>query len=249
MLKAVIIEDTMLQMEMLRDIVSDFPFVKITACAASASEGVTLITETKPDFIFLDVDLPDKTGFEMLHELKDHSFDVIFTTAHEKYALVAHQYDSISFLIKPVTRESLEEALDRLQRKRKNQYAAEQMHEVLNKLMSNYNGPRKIAVPTIKAINYVDVDDLLRLEADGNYTTIYFVKGQSMVASKQIGEFERQLEPGRFFRVHDKHLINLQLVKSFIKGDSGTVVMNDGSTIPVSRRRKDDFLKSLDIFS
>jgi len=247
MIKAVIIEDDPFQMRLLSDLLAEsFPQINIAGKAGLSSEGVLLIREQLPELVLLDIDLPDKSGFEMLQELQDMQFDVIFVTAHEKYALKAHQFDTMGYLIKPINREKLEVALKKITDKRTRNNFGEQFHNLLHSVRNSYDLPQKIAVPSVKEIFYIPVKNIMRMEADGNYTTLYQMTGSPIIASRQIGEFESRLNGQGFCRVHDKHLINLRHVKSFIKGEAGTAVMEDDTHIPVSRRKKDDFLKSLD---
>jgi two-component system LytT family response regulator len=246
MLKTVVIEDDPLQMEMMCDLLeSSFPSIKVISKAYNAAEGIRQVMEGKPELVFLDIDLPDKSGFEILKELPDHFFDFIFVTAHEKFAIVAYQYDAISFLVKPLRKEALKLALEKLKQKRKNQYSVLQVQGLIENLKNLYDNPHKIAVNGLKEINFIKVMDIVRMEADGNYTTFFLTDGSKMVASTQIGEYEKQLPENKFFRIHDKHMINLRYVKSMTRGDTGTVIMEDNSQLPVSRRRKEEFLKIL----
>ena len=247
MTRAVIIEDDPLQMLIISDLISDsFPQIEIVGKGGLSSEGVMMIRSLKPDLVFLDLDLPDKTGFEMLNELQEIHFDVIFVTAHEKYALEAHQYDSLGYLIKPVTKQKLTASLKRIKEQGIQKDLGTQFQHLLQSVRNSVELPQKIAVPTLKEIHYIHIQDIIRFEADGNYTTLFQMNGQTITASRQIGEYETKLVGQGFFRVHDKHLINLRLVKSFIKGESGNAVMEDNSHIPVSRRKKEEFLRSLE---
>lgn len=246
MLKTVIIEDDPFQMEIISDLLSgSFPSVKIISKAFNAKDGIEQISKGRPDLVFLDIDLPDRSGFEVLQELRGHFFDIIFVTAHEKFALNAYQYDAISFLIKPVKKEDISNALNKLNQKRRDQYSVQQVQGMIRELKDLYDNNQKIAVPTVKEINFIRVNEILRMEADGNYTTIYLSNGSPMLASIQLGEYEKQLSPDKFFRIHDKHLVNLRFVKTLTKGESSTVIMEDNSQLPLSRRRKEDFMKAV----
>lgn len=249
MYRAVIIEDDAMCMEALCDLLeASFPDIHLEASCTTAEEGILLVRKHKPDLVLLDINLPLKSGFEMLEELKDMSFSTIFTTSFEKHALKAHDYDSVCFIAKPVTRNALSKSLEKIKRQKKNLQPAQTIENLISDLKKIQN-PKKIAVPEQKVINYINVDDITRMEADGNYTRILLSKGKSLMASRQIGDYEKLLLEQGFFRIHDKHLINLHCVKSFLKGDLGLAVMNDGSVLPVARRRKEEFLKSLDSLS
>ena len=247
MIRTVIIEDDSFQMSILCDLVKEsFPQLTVVGTGALSSEGVSIIRKEKPELVLLDIDLPDQTGFEMLQELSDMHFDVIFVTAHEKYALKAHQFDSMGYLIKPITKTKLDVALKKFSGKSAHPNMGTQFQNLLFSMRNAYDLPQKISVPSLKEIHYVPVKNIMRMEADGNYTTLYLVADQPVLASRQIGDFEERLSGQGFCRVHDKHLINLRYIKSFIKGESGIAVMEDNTQIPVSRRRKEGFLRAID---
>jgi two-component system, LytTR family, response regulator len=246
-INSVIIEDDSFQMQILTDLLTlNFPQINIIGRCGSANEGIETIKERKPDLIILDIDLPDKSGFEMLDELREFNFELLFITSHEKYALEAYKHNPAGYLVKPIDKLKLGEVINtvsgKLQQKRfGNEFAA-----MLKYFKQTHNLPLKIAIPSIKEISYVNIDNILRLEADGNYTTIFQLKGDPIFSSRKLGRFEIRLADHQFFRIHDKYMVNLRHVKSFIKGESGIAVMEDGTQLPVSRRRKDAFLKLLD---
>ncbi|HEX5001594.1 MAG TPA: LytTR family DNA-binding domain-containing protein [Bacteroidia bacterium] len=246
MLTTVIIEDDPFQLELLCDFLkAHFPEIHIQGKAGLSSEGVKLIRRLQPELVLLDIDLPDKTGFEMLDELHDQVFDVIFITSHKDYALTAHQYNSSGYLVKPVTKPALEQALKKLTDKQVRQNFGNQFARYINTLKNSGEQQQKLAVPSQKAIHYLEISDLLRLEADGNYSMIYEVNGGTILSSRQIGEYELVLSDRGFFRIHDKHLINLRCVRSLKKGESCILLLSDGSQLPVSRRRKDALLAKM----
>ncbi len=246
-MKAVIIEDDPFHLEILRDILTDeLPQITIIGQSNLCSEGIHLIRTVKPELVFLDIDLPDKSGFEMLEELSNESFDVIFVTAHEKYALKAHQFDSVGYLIKPIDKIELKKAVDKLTSRPHSRMQGNDFTSLLQSFRNTFEIPRKIAIQSIKEIQYVNIAEIIRLEADGNYSMLYMKDGLKILSSRQIGEFESRLRLFGFFRLHDKHLVNLKYVSSFLKGEGGTAILEDNTQLPVARRRKEEFLKLLD---
>ena len=250
MYTAVIIEDDLFHVSILSDLLaSDYPEINLLGVGCNSSEGVSLVKNRKPDIIFLDIDLPGKTGFEMLSYLEPGNHDIIFVTSHEKYAYEAHTYESVGFILKPVTRYQLDQALLKLNTKRSRLGERVSPNNLLNLVRHSIEVPDKIAIPSAKDINYVKISDIIRIEADGNYSTLHLAGKATILSSKQIGEYEDKLVSRSFLRIHDKHLVNLRFVKSFQKGDSGTAVLEDNTILPVARRRKDEFIRKMgDLF-
>ncbi len=246
-MKAVIIEDDPFHLEVLTDLIEkEFPQITIVGSGRLSEEGVRLVRSLKPDLVFLDIDLPDKSGFEMLEELPDESFDIVFVTSHEKYALQAHQFDSIGYLIKPINRDELVQVINKFTGKAHKRLQGNDFSSLLHSFRNTFEIPRKIAIQSMKDIQYVNISDIVRFEADGNYSDLFLNDGTKMISSRQIGEFEARLKRLGFFRVHDKHLVNMRYVRSFMKGDSGMAILEDQTQLPIARRRKDEFLRLLD---
>jgi two-component system LytT family response regulator len=250
-MNAVIIEDDPFHLEILRDLLKEeFPQISVIGQGGLWSEGVRLVRSLHPDLVFLDIDLPDKSGFEVLEELSDQQFDVVFVTAHEKYAVQAHQFDSVGYLIKPIHRDDLRQVIKKLTTKVHKRIQGNDFTSLLQTFRNTFEIPRKIAVQSLKDIQYVNISEIIRLEADGNYSKIYMNTGPYLLSSRQIGEYEVRLRPMGFFRIHDKHMVNMRYVRSFQKGEGGTAVLEDQTQLPVARRRKEEFLRLLDeIFS
>jgi two-component system, LytTR family, response regulator len=242
MLKTIIVEDDPLSMEMLCDLIEDFfPQLQIVERCNLSASAIRQIRQLQPDLVLLDIDLPDQTGLKMLEDLDTYDFDVIFITAHEKYALDAHQFESSGYLVKPVSKTLLENALKRVKSKKQKIHFGEQLRQ-FQKQLRLPDLPQKIAVASQKETQFIDIKDIVRLEADGNYTTIFRDSKENIFSSKQIGEYENSLKPCGFFRIHDKHIINSKFLKSYIKGDGGLVTLHDQTELPVSRRKKEEFL-------
>jgi two-component system LytT family response regulator len=221
--------------------------IRLIGYFGSVEEGVKGIKLLQPQLVFLDVQIHDKTGFDLLQQLSEKNFDVIFTTAYEKYAVQAFRFSAIDYLLKPIDPADLVQAVARLSYKRPPNELSRKFENLLENIeqLKHYTPPKKLIVPTINGFELLPVIDILRCESDINYTTIYLKGKQKLVVAKTLKEFEEMLTEYNFFRIHNSHLVNLAYVKSYNKGKGGSVVLIDGTEIEVSTRRKDDFLQKM----
>jgi two-component system LytT family response regulator len=241
MIKAIIVDDEPHFRENLRTIMNlQATDIEIVAEAGSVAEAVRLVTQHKPQLLFLDVHLPDGLGFDILKQLGSSNYKVIFTTAHDNYAITAFRFNAIDYLLKPVDPEMLIEALNRI---REQAFLSSGLDERLQDVLSKPAERTKISLPTLEGITMLNIQDIIRCESDGSYTSFFTTKGRRIMVSRSIKEYDELLSPYRFFRVHQSHLVNLQYVEQFLKVDGGTLIMSDGSQIEVSRRRKDQLLQ------
>lgn len=211
----------------------------------SVEEGITAIKKFKPDLIFLDVQINDKTGFDLLKQIDTHDFEVIFTTAHDKYAVQAFKFSAIDYLLKPVDADDLQQALEKVSKKVAEKANNDRLDVLLHNLKNTQGSIKKISIPTVNGFVFVQVTEILRCQSEINYTTIFLKDKQKMTVAKTLKEFEELLSDYNFFRVHNSHLINLAYIKSYNKGKGGIVTMMDQTDIEVSTRRKDDLMKKL----
>jgi two-component system LytT family response regulator len=217
--------------------------VEIVGSAGLVSEAIDEINKLKPELVFLDIDLPDGNGFEVLNGITNPSPKVIFVTAYNQYAVKAFQVSAIDYLLKPVDPMLLKTAV---QKAIDSELSTEDFKTRKEILQTNRTGGlQKLALPTQQGIQMVKINDIIRIEADGNYAKIYLVNAESVFVSKQLKVFESWLEGLSFFRVHHSHIINLNYLQKYIKGDGGSVIMDNGHEVEVSRRRKDEFLKMI----
>ncbi|MEP7169872.1 MAG: LytTR family DNA-binding domain-containing protein [Bacteroidota bacterium] len=223
-----------------------FPEIELLAVCTNVIEGQEAIEKLKPELVFLDVEIPPSTGFDLLQNLSSISFEVIFTTAFDKYAVRAIKASALDFILKPVGKEDLSLALERFKQKKSKNDSQQQMETLFENIRHLKDPLKKIMLPSQNGFEYVNVKDIIRLQADSNYTTFYFTDKRKIVVSKTLKEYEDMLSGKDFFRVHQSHIINTQFIKNYVKGEGGIVVMQDGSEIDVSRRRKEDFLKALE---
>ena len=244
-IKAILIDDERSSLENLEQKIREFcPELKILATVEQPTEALLLIRHYKPDVIFLDIEMPHLNGFRMLDELGDYSSEIIFTTAYNHYAIEAIRISAFDYLMKPVSIGDLKATVSRLstQLAKATQQRLEVLRQSLNK---NVSQDQKIAVPTWEGLEFILIRNVVRIESSSNYSRLFFINGESLLVTKQLKEFEELLTPFRFCRVHNIHLINLQYVKKYVRGEGGSVIMENGDEIDVSRRKKDDFLRQI----
>ncbi len=242
MFKAVIIDDESKARNALKNLIEKHcSNIAVVAEADCVKAGVDIIKEYEPDIAFLDVQMPDGTGFDLLEQIGDIDFKIIFASAYDKFAIQAFRFSAIDYLLKPVEPEMLIEACSRLTGDSK----ISEINKKLEVLLNNRNSFEKIALPTLDGINFVKIKDIIRCESDNNYTNIFLNDGRKYIVSKTLKEFDEMLTPFNFFRIHKSHLINLNYLQKYNKGEGGYVIMEDGSELEVSRRRKEDFIRAL----
>jgi two-component system LytT family response regulator len=247
-LNALIVDDEASGREALQILVSKYcPSVNLIGEAASADEAEKKIQDLKPDLIFLDIEMPFANGFELLQRFKDITFDVIFTTAYDQYAIKAFKHNAIDYLMKPVDTDELKLAVKKCEDKRATGSSSFNRLDALMETLSQGKSLKKLPVSTLDGIMFVDVDQIIRLSADSNYTNIFLSTGKKIIASKTLREFEEFLLNHGFFRVHNTHLINLSFVEVYTKGEGGSVTMTDGSVAEVSRNKKAELLTLLSL--
>lgn len=194
-----------------------------------------------PDLIFLDIQMPDMSGFDFVAKLPPKKYSIIFITAHDQFALQALKLNALDYLLKPIDLDDLKLACQKF----KEHQPFKSFEPSFQEIQHNLIQPRKIILHTAESIEYVSIDSIIRCESLGAYTKFYTHDQRQVLVSKNLGEFEEMLSPYHFFRVHTSHLVNLNYVEQFIKSDGGHIRMSDKSLIEVSRRRKDDFLQAI----
>jgi len=241
MIKAIIVEDEVRGLTNLKTMLRQHcPQVEIIGEAGTLEDAESLVNEvgTQIDLAFLDINLPDGQIFELLDRIKPLSFNVIFVTAFDQFAVKAFQYASIGYILKPIDPFMLANSVERI-RPQDNERLDERLEMFQQNISSNKFD--KITISAIDGLYFLAIKDILRLEADDNYSHIYTTEGQRFTVSKTIKYYEDLLKDDNFFRVHKSHIINLNYMKKFVKGDGGYVVMNDEKEITVSRRRRPAF--------
>ena len=218
------------------------PQVQLLAQCCSAEEGLQAITRHHPDVVFLDVEMPQMNGFEMLGQLQEISFELIFTTGYDSYAIKAIRFSALDYLLKPIDKDDLKKAVAKLSRK-PDHILTQQLDILLSKLENKGVPLQKIALPTLDGFELVPMENILRCESDSNYTYVHLKTGRKIMVSRTLKEIEELLEGPSFLRVHHSHLVNLNEITRYVRGEGGYVIMSDNSSINVSRNRKEAFLQ------
>ena len=247
MIRSIIVEDEVRGLTNLKGMLRRrCPQVEIVGEAGTLEDAEEVIRELRAgggiDLAFLDINLPDGQVFELLDRVKPLGFNVIFVTAHDEYAIKAFEYASIGYVVKPIDENQLAAAVERLPTPE--QARTEERLEVFS---ANAQDKKfdKITISALDGLYFLAIADILRIEADDNYSHIFTAGDQRFTVSKTIKHYEDMLDGENFFRVHKSHIINLDYVKKFVKGDGGYVVMNDGREITVSRRRRPSFTERM----
>jgi two-component system LytT family response regulator len=247
MIKTVIIDDEERARETLIIMLKMYaPEINVVAEADGVKSGIRTINEFNPALVFLDIQMGDGSGFDVLSNFPECKFKVIFVTAHEDYAIKAFRFSALDYLVKPVTPDDLEQAVKKIA----NSNNKEDLHYQLKVLDSNnlVSGQAfgKIILKTSDAIHIVEINDIIHCKAENNYTFIYLSDGNKLVVSRTLKEFDELLSEAGFLRVHQSHLVNLKQIGLFDKKDGGTIVMKDRSQIPVSFRKKDHLIQLIE---
>lgn len=251
-LKTIIVEDESRGRNALRALLSQIDGVQLKGEASNVDDAIVMIEAEEPDLVLLDIEMPFKNGFDLLAALPKRTFDVIFTTAYDSYAIKAFKFSAIDYLLKPIDPEELKAAIEKTAAKRENEVHQPQLQ--INNLLENLKSMNKqnfkLSLPTFEGSLFVPIDDIIRCESDANYTRFH-IKSEvkPILVSKTLKDYDELLTEYGFCRVHHSHLINLKFIKKYIKGEGGIVVMLDGAEVEVSRRKKEVFQKSLEKFA
>lgn len=246
MIRTVLVDDELDATQVLKTMLEQFcDGVEVVGVAHNPEDGIKKIQELKPNLVFLDVEMPGGSGFDVLKKITDRDFDVIFSTAHNHYALKAIKYSALDYLMKPVDIDELTDAIEKVKQKN-GAGSGEQIAGLINSL--NDSIPNKIAVPTRSGYKFISVSDIIRIEADGSYCHLYLKELGDIMISKNLKEMESILSDHTFFfRAHNSHVINLNEVSEFSREDGGFVVMSDKSKVQLSRSKKDELIERLKV--
>lgn len=246
MIKAVIIEDEKKSSDALAHLIEkNCPDVSIFGTAANVKDGIDCVRTLRPELIFLDVMMPDGSGFDVLEKLCDLKFDIIFTTASEKFAVKAIKYSALDYLLKPIDAEELKNAVKKVMERKNHPPDEQNLASLLANIRKSDEQFTKITLPTGSAYEVVQVKDIIRCEANDNYTNVYLAGGKKFLVSGTLKHYEELLPEKDFIRIHHSHLINMAHMLRFLKEDGGYAVMSDGSKVEISRRKKEEFLKRI----
>lgn len=240
-----IVEDEQHQQQRLTELLQEHPEFRIGGIASSIDEARKMLQRSTPELVFLDVLLPPHTSFDLLSDLSSIPFSIIFTTSFEEYAVKAFRLSAVDYLLKPVSRDDLSSALGKFKEKKRAADTTGHIRLLLDNLESRRDVPTRVALPTLTGFIFVAVKEIVRCESDNTYTTFFLVDKRKIVVSKTLKDCEQLLIDYHFVRVHNSHVINIDYVSEYVRGEGGVARMTDGSEVDVSRRRKDEFLRQL----
>ncbi len=246
MIRTVLVDDETDSIRVLQRLLENYcPQVSIVGTAGGVETALPLIRETRPDLVLLDIEMAQGNAFDLLNQLQPIDFKVIFVTAFDNYAVRAFKYSAVDYLLKPVDIDDLRSAINRVEKKPDEHAVVQQMKMLLDNVGALNLPQQKMAIPTITGLIFITVQDIIRFEAKGNYTSIYLSKDEPILATRTIKDYEDILPETIFCRIHNSHIINLSRIKKYQKGRGGSVEMEDGSIIEVASRRRDEFLQRL----
>ena len=240
-MRALIIDDERPCVNVLSKLLTDYcPHVQIVGKTTVAIEGVALAREYKPDILFLDIEMPVLNGFQVLDEIRDSSFSLIFTTAYDRFAVKAIKYSAMDYLLKPIDVKELIAAVRKAEDKKR--FDIQQLDLLRKQLYAPMRTVSdKIALPYQHGFTFIEIDAIVLCEADNNYTKIFLNNGEIHLITKTLGDVEEILEEQHFFRTHRHYLINVKHIKRFVKNEGQYVIMQNDVNVPIARNRKDEF--------
>jgi two-component system, LytTR family, response regulator len=246
-LKAILIDDEPRGISSLQKLLQiNCPNVTVVGSSTEANEAMRMVRNLLPDIIFLDIAMPVKNGFELLQELKDCNFEVIFVTAHNQFMIEAFHFSAVDYLLKPVEDNLLVDAVNRAKKRIEEKSGHKQIETFLHNLQQKRPSQKmRICIPSLKGFQVIELDDILYAESFGNYTNLYFQNKPLVCTSKPMHEYEKLLEDAGFVRIHKSILVNLLHVKEYLRGEGGSVILSNGHEVEVARRKKDVFLSKM----
>ena len=241
-MRAIIIDDEKKGREILKSLIETYcKEVEIIVQACNAEEGYELIQKHEPDVVFLDVEMPSGDGFSLLERFDEITFQIVFTTAFDDYAIKAIKFHALDYLLKPIDIDELRVAVENVKKALQEERGTNNRY--MEMLQSRKENTGKLALPIKDGIVYLSISEIIRVESDGAYSIFYTDCGKKHLSSKNLGEYEEILPAFGFFRVHRSHIINVKKVKKFIRSDGNFIEMEDGSRVEIARRKKDEFLE------
>jgi two-component system LytT family response regulator len=241
-IRTVIIDDEEPGIRLLRRLLLKFPQISLVGTANSSAEALQVIRAQRPNLVFLDINMPGRSGFDLLKNIDHKSFEVIIASAYD-HAITAYRYDAIDYLLKPFNYEDLKISIEKAERK-----LFANLPESYPALFARTeNQFDKLAVPHRNGVMFIKITDIVRCEGIVNYTKIYLKTGEPITSSKTLADFERQLVQRDFFRIHKSHLINLCFIEGFTRGANTYVIMSDNAHLQVSRRNRDILMRRLSL--
>lgn len=244
MLRTIIIDDEEMPRNALKSIIAGrLPNIEVVAEAESVESGTEAIIQKKPDLVFLDIDLKDGTGFELLEKLHPVQFKVIFITGFRDFAIKAFKFSALDYILKPINSEELVNAVIKAENEIKLSVQSMKLDVLLSNIKTSSNGSKKIVLKTQEFIHLVDIQSIIHCQSDNSYITFYLNTCKKIVITGKLKDYEEILEPHGFFRVHQSHLVNLHSISRFDKREGGFIIMNNEETVPVAQRKRQELIK------
>lgn len=246
-IRTLIIDDEPDGRSTLRNFLTKYcPDVEIVADTESIEEALEVINTTHPQLVFLDIELPDEDGFSLFKYIPNPEFHVVFVTAYDDHAMKAFKHNAVNYLLKPVSIDELIAAVHKVKKLLDAETAVQHLDSLLQTVQKMHSSVNKITLPVLDGLIYVNVEDIIRCEAEGSYTSFHFTNRPKLLISRTLGSYEKQLKDYGFMRIHHHHMVNLSHVQQYLRGRGGAVIMSDKKQIDVSQRKRDDFLKFIE---
>lgn len=246
MFSTLIIDDEAHACESLSKMLSlNCPDIQILGTASSAKEGFDMISKLNPDLIFLDIEMPNGTGFDLLTHFVKPTFKVVFVTGFDQYALNAIKFSALDYLLKPINANELKEAVEKAKQQMINQRGIGDLKNLIATLQNPRSRKNKLAIPTQQGLEMIEIQEIIHCEAANGYTIIHLQEGKPLLSSRDLKTYQELLEDYDFYRIHDSHLVSHFHVQKVLNEDGGMVVMSSETKLPIARRRKSDFMEWL----
>ena len=242
-MRAVIVDDEEDARKNLELILDEFcDNVEVVGEAGSAMEGVKMIKSRKPDLLFLDIEMPNGNGFDLLDCIDTDHLNIIFVTAYNEHAIKAFQYSAVDYLLKPIDIQLLTKSINKIEggSMKQDPSTKNQLAAMANVYQRNQ---QKIAIPTLDGFDFISTNSIIRIEADRSYTKLFLTEGEKMIVSRSLSAFEKVLPSDHFFRTHKSHLININHIRKYLKSDGGKIEMDDGFYVDLSRSKREQFIQ------
>jgi len=245
-IKAIIIDDEKGSIESLLWELEQFKDeVEVIASTHDPEEGLKLLTENEVDLLFLDIEMPRMNGFELIEKAGPIEAKVVFTTAYDQFAIRAFEISAMDYLLKPVDEKELERVIHKAQKQNEELLTQRKLELLLQSVNRDDPGFKTIALPTQESLEIIEVENIISCETESNYTILYILnQAKPLLVSKTLKHIEQMVDGMGFFRIHHSHLVNVKYIKKYVRGNTGTLILKDGSSLPVSRAKKGDFLSN-----
>lgn len=246
-IRAIVIDDEKRSRDTLSGLLAKYcqDEVELVGEADGFHTGLQVIREKQADVVFLDIQMPDGSGFKLLEELDEINFEVVFTTAYDQFAIKAIRYSALDYLLKPIVPAELKNAVSKVQKKKNDGTINKHIRVLLENIREKNPASKRIILSTSEGMHVIDIKDIIRCESDDYYTRFFIRDRKPIMVSKTLKENEELLSEYGFIRPHKSHLVNIAYIKSYLKDDGGYILLQDGTTVPVSRRKKEIILQEI----